>query len=284
MRKKATSHFVQLSDIQLHYIKYANEGKPTLLLLHGLTSNCHAFDGLVNHGLADDYEIISVDLRGRGLSDQPVFAYSLKLHAKDIVELHRQLGLKEVTLIGHSYGGLLSALLCYYYADMFNRAVFLDSAPEMNRRAPQMLQTALGRLDRIYPNRDAYFSMVREAAYIDFWDEDMEAYFDADIKTLDDGKVTPRPGLAQIMQVAFDVGISPLKKYFRMLKQPALLVCATENYTLGEPILPPYLAEKASQSMVNCTLKFVAANHHTMVYGKYAKEVVGMVKEFLEEK
>lgn len=282
MRRQATSHFAQLSDIKLHYIKYANEGKPTLLLLHGLTANCHAFDGLVNHGLGDNYEIISVDLRGRGLSDQPMFGYSMKLHAKDMLELLRQLDLKEVTLIGHSYGGLLSALLCYYYPDTFNKAVFLDSAPEMNKKAPQMLQTALGRLDKVYESKAAFFSMIREAAYIDFWDLDMEAYFEADLETLDNGKVTPRPDLAQIMQVAFDVGISPLTKYFRVLKQPALLICATENYTMNEPILPVPLAEKAASNMVNCTLKYVAANHHTMVYGKYAKEVVDMITEFME--
>lgn len=282
MRREAESHFVQLSDIRLHYIRYASEGRPVMLMIHGLTANCHAFDGLVNHGLGGMYEIISVDLRGRGLSGHPAFGYSMKLHAKDIVELMRQLKLNNVVIAGHSYGGLLSSLLCYYYPDLFRKVVLLDSAPEMNRKAPQMLQTSLGRLDRVYESREAYFSMIRQASYIEAWDEDMEAYFGADIRELENGKVTPRSSLAQIMQVAFDVGISPLRRYLSRLKQPALLVCATGNYTMNEPILPPYLAEKAAGSMQRGTLKFIDANHHSMLYGEHAAAIAELMHGFIE--
>jgi hypothetical protein len=123
--------------------------------------------------------------------------------------------------------------------------------------------------------------MINKAPYINFWDEDMEAYFEADIKTLPDGSVKPRTDLAQILQVALDVGISPILKYFKALKQPALLICATDNYNLGEPILPGYLAEKAVGNMRNARVEYVDGNHHTMVYGHHADEVVEMIERFV---
>ncbi len=277
----AQSHFANVNGIRLHYVKYAHHDKPTLLLLHGLTANCRAFEGLITHGLDNNYSIVSVDLRGRGLSTQPIFGYTIKAHAKDIIELLKELKLEQVTLVGHSYGGLLSSYLCFYYPQYFNKVVFLDSAPEMNPRTSEMLQPAFSRLNKRYPSREAYFDMIKQAPYMEFWDLDMEAYYDADIEVFPDGTVEPRPDLAQILQVALDVGISPIGKYYKGLKQEALLICATENYNMDEPILPGYLAEKAVNNMQNATVDYVAANHHTMVYGKYAQQIVAMIEKFV---
>jgi pimeloyl-ACP methyl ester carboxylesterase len=283
MRKQPTHQFANVNNIRLHYIKYANEGKPTLLLLHGLTANCMAFEGLISNGLSDNFNIISVDLRGRGLSTHPIFGYTIKAHAKDIIELLLHLKLKDVILVGHSYGGLLSSFLCYYYPQYISKVVFLDAAPEMNPRTVELLAPAFGRLDKVYPNKQAYFDIIKMAPYIHFWDADIEAYYDADIEALPDGTVEPRPDLRQIMQVSLDVAISPIKKYFKGLKQPALLICATEEYNLGEPILPGYLAEKAANNMTNADIEYVAANHFSLVYGKYAAEVVKYIEKFVNK-
>jgi pimeloyl-ACP methyl ester carboxylesterase len=282
MRKEATSNFAEVNGITLHYIRYENPGKPTLILLHGLTANSRAFEGLVSNGLGEHFDLVMPDLRGRGLSTKPIVGYSIKSHARDIVDLIKHLGLNQVVLVGHSYGGFLSSFLCYYYPTLVSKVIFLDSAPEMNPKTPEMLQTAMGRLDRVYANKQEYFDTIGKAPYIDKIDEDMGAYFEADIQTFENGTVQARPDLAQIMQVAFDVGISPLSKYFSGLKQPALLICATGNYNLGEPILPGYLAEKAIGRMNNAQVEYVEGNHHTMVYGKYAKQVVGYINKFLE--
>jgi pimeloyl-ACP methyl ester carboxylesterase len=281
MKKEATSNFARVNGIDLHYLKYENPGKPTLVLLHGLTANARAFEGLVRNGLGEHFELIAPDLRGRGLSSKPLIGYSLKSHGKDIMDLISYLKLDNVVLVGHSYGGFLASYLAYFFSSLISKVVFLDSAPEMNPRTPEMLQTALGRLDKIYANRQEYFDTVGKAPYIDVLDDDMEAYFEADIQTYSNGTVEPRPNMTQIMQVAMDVGISPLGKYFSGLKQPALLICATGNYNLGEAILPGYLAEKAVGRMKNAQVEYVEGNHHTMVYGKYAKQVVGMINKFV---
>src|SRR6478752_5761978 len=128
MRKQATSHLVHVNSITIHYIRYENVGKPVLVLLHGLTANCRAFEGLVSNGLADDYDLISIDLRGRGLSSQPIFGYTIKAHARDVIELMSSLKIDKFSLVGHSYGGFLSSFLCYYYAAHIDKVVFVDSA------------------------------------------------------------------------------------------------------------------------------------------------------------
>jgi len=42
-RAEATSKFIDINGLKLHYIDYGSEGLPRLILLHGLNGNAHAF-------------------------------------------------------------------------------------------------------------------------------------------------------------------------------------------------------------------------------------------------
>jgi pimeloyl-ACP methyl ester carboxylesterase len=54
--------------------------------------------------LAKRHRVISIDLRGMGRSDKPAGGYDKKSMAGDISELVRQLGYKQVDVIGHDIG------------------------------------------------------------------------------------------------------------------------------------------------------------------------------------
>ncbi|MBC7476018.1 MAG: alpha/beta hydrolase, partial [Candidatus Sericytochromatia bacterium] len=69
------SKFVKANNINLHYLDFSGENPP-IILTHGVTANAHAFDGLINSGLNNKKRVISIDLRGRGLSDKPITGYS----------------------------------------------------------------------------------------------------------------------------------------------------------------------------------------------------------------
>ena len=59
------SFFVETNGIRLHYLDHPGDG-PTLLLVPGLTANCHVFDGLVAAGLGQSLRVLVPDMRGRG--------------------------------------------------------------------------------------------------------------------------------------------------------------------------------------------------------------------------
>ena len=58
------NHFIQTNGIRLHYLQRGHG--PTIILMHGLTANAHAFDGVIAADLSASFNVISVDLRGRG--------------------------------------------------------------------------------------------------------------------------------------------------------------------------------------------------------------------------
>lgn len=277
-------HFIHTNKIRLHLIEYkTKENLTPLLLLHGLTANAHSFDGLVNKGLAENFHLYIPDLRGRGHSDKPSYNYSIGHHAKDIIGMMDQLGLKKVMIAGHSFGGLLSIYLAVHFPERIEKVVILDAAAEMNSKVSQMLLPVFKRLDKTFPSFDAYLEYTKTSPSITFWDEVMTTYYRADVKTLPDGKVRTYSSLANIIKITIGVSNQPWRRFFSEVKQPVLLINGTDNYNLNEPLLPDYKAKESVRLLQNGTYLKVKGNHQTMLYGNGAEQIVEAMNAFIPE-
>lgn len=277
------SAFADVNRIRLHYIEYKNE-YPQLLLLHGLTANAYAFHGLIQAGLAEQFSVISVDQRGRGLSTKPAFAYSIREHALDVIGLLDHLGIERIHIAGHSFGGLMATYLAAHYPARFEKVIILDAAPEMNPNTPKMLEAALSRIDHRYPDFDTFINTVKKAPYLTFWDDAMMAYYKADVAIAADGSAEPRSNLADIAQIAQAVSREPWTHHFSTLPHEALLVVALDDYTLGQPLLPVHKAKQAVDLLKKGNLLEINGNHQTMLFGQPAAELVRVIGSFAGEK
>ncbi len=271
--------FITTNNIRLHYIEYPGNG-PLLIMLHGLTANAHAFDGVVAAGLDKHFGIISVDLRGRGETEHPAFHYSMEDHAQDVLGLMDALGADKAIFCGHSFGGLLSFYLGAHYPERVEKLVILDAAARMNPHAAEMLSFRLSTLDVRYPSMADYLKEVKTAPYMSFWSDLMQPYYDADVRPHEKGGVTPRPQLANIIQASMGVAAIPWPKLMKDIKAPVLLINAPEDYTLGQPLLPPDYAQETVDMLPDARLITVAGNHQTMLYGDGAREIVAAIVGF----
>jgi haloalkane dehalogenase len=87
-------------------MSYVDEGfgRP-LVFVHGAPTWSYCWRKLIK-GLRDDYRCIAPDFLGFGLSDKPEKAdYTPPAHYRRLTELLDSLGLEEVTLVVHDYGG-----------------------------------------------------------------------------------------------------------------------------------------------------------------------------------
>jgi pimeloyl-ACP methyl ester carboxylesterase len=277
-----TDHTIKTNNIDLHYIEHNPKGSPTLVLIHGLTANAHAFDGLIAHGLTKHFHLISPDLRGRGLSSKPAFRYTLEDHAQDILGLLDHLNIDKALLGGHSYGGLLSVYLAANYPERVEKLIILDAAAEMNPNAPAMLGPTLSRLDKTFPSYESYLAEMKASPQNTFWDKNMETYYRADAHTREDGTVNPYPNLVNIVEVAMGVAQQPWIQTFEEVKQPSLLINGLDDYTMDAPLLPDFKAKETVALMQDCRYVAVDGNHHTMLYGDNASHVVRAIENFLK--
>ncbi len=275
-----SEHYILSNRITLHCLDWGGTG-PNLLLLHGLTANAHAFDAVLHAGLLDKARVLTVDLRGRGLSSMPAFGYALQDHAADIIGLLDAMGLQKVVLGGHSYGGLLSAYIATLYPERVEKIVLLDAAARLNLRAAEMLGPAIGRLDKRFNSFGEYLDKIKAAPYLEFWDEEMESYYRADVKELPDGSVTPRPTLANIIEVSMGVATAAWPSIMRRVKVPTLLLYASSEYNLGERLLPERYALETIEMIRGAIGQAVPGNHQTMLYGKGAKAIAAAITAFL---
>jgi pimeloyl-ACP methyl ester carboxylesterase len=102
----------------LHWAE-AGAGRP-LVLLHGL-SDSHRTWSRVARTLSATHRVLMLDLAGHGLSERPDASYSLDWHAQVVGRWIDSLGLEEIDLVGHSYGGGVAQFLLLSHADRVRR-------------------------------------------------------------------------------------------------------------------------------------------------------------------
>src|SRR5438093_3189650 len=119
-----------VNGIDVHY-RDTGEGFP-VVLVHGYTGNSRNW-ALTAPALAERFRVISVDLRGHGLSAKPVGAaeYALEMMASDVYELSKSLGVGECVLVGHSMGGMVSQLLILEHPETVRALVLVDTGGEV---------------------------------------------------------------------------------------------------------------------------------------------------------
>jgi pimeloyl-ACP methyl ester carboxylesterase len=94
------------SDVTLNY-ETSGTGRYTALYLHGFGASLRNWDDL-RPLLPEHWRHLFLDLRGNGFSSKPRGSYSPNIHADDLADFILRLNLKNLVLIGHSYGGAVA--------------------------------------------------------------------------------------------------------------------------------------------------------------------------------
>lgn len=283
---KMQSKFIETNGIQLHLLDSDASNKhhlTAILFIHGLTANAHAFDAIIQNGLADKYRILSVDLRGRGLSDQPDTGYTMLDHAKDIIGMLTELEIPSIHIVGHSFGGFLGLYLAIYYPEIVQKLILLDAAVNMHPNTKEMLGPALGRLGKTFDSFEDYINKVKQAPYLSFWDEAMLSYYHADVLNNSNGTVTPRSKPEHMMEAVLkgSLGLA-WGEIIGLCKNETILINAPGIYNLGAALLPEELAKETVTMLPNAIYQQVAGNHQTMLYGEGAKQIAAMIQSFIK--
>lgn len=98
-------------DAQLLVASAGPEDGPTIVLVHGLTSNHHDW-GLVAERLIEaGYRVVGVNQRGHGGSTVGHDGFSAERQGRDLGQVLSALALRDVVVCGHSMGGIAALSL-----------------------------------------------------------------------------------------------------------------------------------------------------------------------------
>jgi pimeloyl-ACP methyl ester carboxylesterase len=118
-----TSRYIDTGELRLHAVT-GGEGPP-LLLVHGWPETWYGWR-LLMPALARDFEVIAVDQRGMGLSDNPAGGYDTGTLAGDLVAMMDALGHQRFAVVGHDTGLAISYALAADHPERVARAVLAE--------------------------------------------------------------------------------------------------------------------------------------------------------------
>lgn len=125
--------------------------RATLLMIHGIGNNGHAWDDVI-HQLPHDIRVITVDLLGFGRSPRPAhIQYSAREQARSILHSYFMLGIPDqLIVVGHSLGALVAVEIATRYP-LLVRSLVLVSPPFYRPEDPAT-KTLLRKPDAILRN------------------------------------------------------------------------------------------------------------------------------------
>jgi pimeloyl-ACP methyl ester carboxylesterase len=146
--------------IRLHYRNYEGpRDKPPILCIPGLTRNARDFEPVADR-YAGEWRVLSIELRGRGMSDPDPdpSRYTPHHYVADILKLLDQEGIADAVFFGTSLGAICTMLLASTDADRIAGAMLNDIGPEIDQSG----------IDRIggYVGRQISFDSWQEAVAV----------------------------------------------------------------------------------------------------------------------
>lgn len=121
-------HFLDLGGLRYHYL---DEGSgEAVVAVHGNPTWSFYFRNLVR-GLRDTHRVIVPDHMGCGLSDKPgddVYSYTLSRRIDDFSRLMEELGVEDVNLVVHDWGGMIGFAWAVRNPEKVKRLVILNTA------------------------------------------------------------------------------------------------------------------------------------------------------------
>ena len=145
-----TGHFIKTADgLSIHVRIYgAHLPGPPVVCLPGLTRNSRDFHqlALILSQSTDPSKVITIDSRGRGLSDRDddKSRYTLPIEALDVIAVLDALAIDRAAFIGTSRGGLILHLLAVSHPERLAAVILNDIGPVIEVEGLKQIQAYLG--------------------------------------------------------------------------------------------------------------------------------------------
>lgn len=169
------SHFFYSDRLKLQFWDYGQDGKPSLVLVHGGLDHARSWDWVARR-LCEHYHVYALDLRGHGNSAwAPGAMYSIAEHVLDLSALLDIISDFPIRLIGHSLGGGIVLAYAGIYPQSVGQAVSIEGLgfpPEHRVHGPasqrlrawiESVRDLEKRRPKSYLNLEAAMARMKEA-------------------------------------------------------------------------------------------------------------------------
>lgn len=124
---------LQVNGVNLYYeVKGDPEGKETIAFFNGVMASTSSWALLYPVFERMGFRIILHDFKGQLKSDKPAGPYTFAQHCAEAKALFEHLGVRQLHLVGTSYGGEAAMKFALLYPEMVKTISVIDSVSELD--------------------------------------------------------------------------------------------------------------------------------------------------------
>ena len=239
-------------------VEYRKEGSgPAFVYVCGIEGSGKLFYKQAED-LARDHTVVTFPLRGEG-------RYEMSRLVEDLAWVVRDAGLKRVTVLGESFGGLLTMATALSHPDLFERMILLNTFPYFAQRAKIHLGCVLFGL---LPYRLVKAQRTRAARRVlfskDVREEDRQQF-------REHTRTVPFEGYLSRLRIIRDTDLRPR---LGEIKTPALVVAGTVDRLIDSVSAARLMSERLPRAR----LKLLEGTGHCALLSERVR-----VREWLGE-
>ena len=250
----------------LIYVNGPEDG-PCVMFANSLGTDLRVWDQLVPL-LPQSWRVVRYDKRGHGLSDCPNGPYKIETLAQDAAAIADGLGLRDITFVGLSIGGLIGQELALVRPDLLKSLVLMDTAAKIGTPTLWQDRIAALRQDGLLAMSDAILmrwftpAYQNQPALLAPWRNmvartPLEGYL-ACCHALAEADLTHRIGALRLPILAL-VGAQDLATTPALVRATAAICSADYHEIQGAGHLP---CVEAPQETARLIVQFVKEQHH----------------------
>jgi pimeloyl-ACP methyl ester carboxylesterase len=137
---------IVIQNLLINYYWFKKEGRKTILFLHGWRSDGLAWNGVAKELENEDIAMYAIDFPGFGLSAIPDRAFSVGDYVNIVAAFIKKLGLKDIILVGHSFGGRVAIKLSATEPSLVEKVVLVDSAGLVLNQSKRNLRKSVAKI------------------------------------------------------------------------------------------------------------------------------------------
>lgn len=276
--------------LAVHELAGGPDSPRTIIAAHGITANGLSFAALAR-ALPAGIRLLAPDLRGRAESRNITGPWGIGPHADDLIAVADAYQLRIFTILGHSMGAFVAALVAARYPERVDRAVLVDGGvgfpvPEgtdIDAVLTAVIGPAMTRLSMTFDDREAYLDFFAQNPAIGHafaaggqTAQDLRGYLDHDLVQLDDGRLASSCVLAAIRADGAAVTADPESLgAVRLLTVPTVMLWAARGlmdqtpglYTADVLVAAGLPASVTVQPVPDC-------NHYSILFDQQAVTAV----------
>ncbi len=273
---------LRLPSGTVHAQRFGLREAPLVLCLPGLSANMKVFDFMGERLGGKHWQIVALDLRGRGRSDTtPSGTYGWKNHARDVFAAADALGAAQFSLIGQSMGAFITLQAAAIHASRIERAILIDACGDPDPAALPLIEAAVNRLGATYPSVEAYLELVQRIGTIRPWSNYWARYFRYELEPVEGGVRARSNRDAVLEDAAYPSRDNGVDCYalWQHLRMPVLLLRALQELMPGYGfIVSEQDRDRFAHTVAQARVVEVDANHYGI---NTAEASVAAIKEFL---